>query len=225
MPWIDIGGLEVPVGYLLHVSGARGDICSGPSRGAESTFVRAERWIPNWEDMATEEAERELLLLYMRAFGPASPRDFAIWTGMTLRDANELWARESASMAAIDAGGAKGYVLASDLPELEGARLEGTVVRLLPYFDSFLLGHGSHRDIVDVRNQPKIYRNAGWVSPALLVNGRAHGVWSYSVKGDGLHVTVTPFAGVPRSLHPEIQKEVEGLGKFLSEPVAETRIS
>src|SRR6266849_5901043 len=71
--------------------------------------------------------------------------------------------------------GSKASILESDLSELESAKIDEPVVRLVPYFDSFLLGHKSHLNIVDEKNRKKVYRSQGWVSPVLLVDGRAWG--------------------------------------------------
>lgn len=69
VPGVAVGGLTFPAGYLLHLVGARGVVCSGPSRGNEPTFVRADAWIPRWRDVPRTRAERELLRRYLRAFG------------------------------------------------------------------------------------------------------------------------------------------------------------
>jgi hypothetical protein len=169
-------------------------------------------------------AERKLLLLYLRSFGPASLSDFALWVGIRKTDAKEIWDKESSKMTEVDVEGTRGAVLKSDLPELEGAELEAPAVRLLPFFDSFLLGHYSHRNIVDQGNHLKVYRSQGWVSPVLLVNGRALGVWSHTLKKDGLHVLVSPFASVSKAVQSAIVREADDLGRFLSRPVAETKI-
>src|SRR5215216_4076681 len=70
-----VGHLTFPVVELLHLAGARGVVCYGPYRGNEPTFVRAETWIPRWQDVSREEAEELLLRRYLRAFGPATAAD------------------------------------------------------------------------------------------------------------------------------------------------------
>ena len=223
MPWIEVPKQPLPLNYVLLMAGSRGVICSGPSQKNEATFVRAERWVPGWKDLPVERAERELLLLYLRAFGPANMEDFYAWTGIQMKDVKKIWLQESGRFAKVDVDGWVGFALESDLAELQQAPPGGQAVRLLPYFDSFLLGHRSHRNIVDERNHLEVYRNQGWVSPVLLVNGRAQGVWSYSVKKDGVHLLVEPFGALPRAVRTGIREEAEELGRFLSQPGVEGR--
>jgi hypothetical protein len=198
--------------------GARGVVCSGPSKGNESTFVRADKWVRDWKDIPSDQAERELVVKYLRAFGPATIADFALWTGMLISDAKEIWSKEEPNMADVGVEGWKAAILRSDLPQLEKAEVDDPVVRLLPYFDSFILGHKSHRNIVDERNHRKVYRAQGWVSPVLLVNGRAQGVWSHIRNKDNLEVRVTPFLRLSSLISSLIREEASKLGRFLGCP-------
>lgn len=215
VPWVEVGGLALPSGYLLHLVGARGVVCSGPSRGNESTFVRADRWIPQWKDIPSDQAERELLVKYLKAFGPATIADFALWTGMLISDAKEIWSQKETDIAQVDVEGWEAAILQSDLPVLEKARIDSPAVHLLPYFDSFVLGHKSHRNIVDERNHRKVYRAQGWVSPVLLVDGRAQGVWSHVRNKNSLEVRVTTFSKQSNPIHSLIREEASDLGRFL----------
>ena len=215
VPWVEVGGKSLPVGFLLHVIAARDVICSGPNKGNESTYVRADKWIPGWRDVPVARAERALLLRYLKAFGPSTITDFALWAGMYIRDAKPIWALEAENMVGVDVEGWKASIFKPDLAELEDAGVDEPVVRLLPFFDSFLLGHKSHRNIVDEKDRKKIYRSQGWVSPVVLVDGRAQGVWSHVQKKDSLEVHVNPFSKLSRSISSLVREEASDLGRFL----------
>ncbi|MDG6954515.1 MAG: AlkZ family DNA glycosylase [Nitrososphaerota archaeon] len=215
IPHVRVGPLALPSTYLLHLAGARGVYCSGPNAGTESTFVRADRWVPHWKDVEQKEAERDLVIRYLRAFGPANTSDFATWTGMTARDAQGAWSSAEGEMAEVDVEGESGVVLWEDLSELSSASLDGPIVKLLPFFDSFLLGHRSHKNIVGPSDHRHVYRQAGWVSPVLLVNGRAAGVWSHVRKGRGLEIAIRPFARLPNRIASMAYEEAGELGRFL----------
>lgn len=225
VPWVDFGELALPMNYLLRLAGARGVYCSGPNDGNESTFVRADRWVPHWKDMPQPQAEKELLLKYLRAHGPSTVSDFAIWTGMTTADARKVWSLGEAETAPVDVEGWRASVFRDDLAGLMGASLDGPVVRLLPFFDSFLLGHKSHRNIVGPAEHNLVYRPAGWVSPVLLVDGRAAGVWSHSRRNRTLEVDVRPFARLPTRISSIMRDEANDLGRFLGSPDVRVRVS
>ncbi len=221
---VEVGGLTLSAGYMLHVAGARGVVCSGPKLGNESTSVRADKWVRHWKDMPVERAEEELVTRYLRAFGPSTVSDFAWWVGMYAGDAKEIWSKVAHDLVQVDVEGWKASVLRSDLDELLTASPEGHVTRLLPYFDSFLLGHRTKRHLVDDRHRASVYRGQGWVAPVLLVDGKAEGVWSHAKNSRGLTVEVKAFRGLPSRVSSAAKEEARRLGEFLGSPSTATTI-
>jgi len=222
VPWVEVGGTFLPVGFLLHTVAAVHAICSGPNSGAESTYVRADSWLPRWKDMPREQAEERLLVRYLRAFGPATITDYAIWVGLYIRDAKEIWSRIEENIALVEVDGHNAGILESDLPDQGSAKIDESTVRLLPNFDTFLLGHKSHRNVVEENFHKKIYRSQGWVTPVVLVVGRALGVWSYVVRKNELEVRVTPFSKFSSGVKSQIRQEATRLGEFLGEDSVKT---
>jgi hypothetical protein len=212
---VPVGQLTYPVVDLLHLAAARGVVCYGPNRGNEPTFVRADAWIPGWQDLPREQAEESLLRAYLRAFGPATAADFALWTGITLTEARHIWARRQASLAPVNVEGWTAEILREDLDQLARAGFEGPLVRLLPYFDTFLLGHKEREHLASAEHRPKIYRPQGWIAPVVLVDGRAAAVWEYAREGNRLRVQVTKLGPLSRLVAAGIHEEARDLGRFL----------
>ena len=215
---VPVGHLNYPVVELLHLVAARGVICYGPSRGNEPTFVRADAWIPKWTDISPEEAEDMLLRWYLRAFGPATVRDFSLWAGITLTEARAIWARQQAGCITVNVEGWEASILRKDLNELEQARLEGPRVRLLPYFDSFLLGHKERQHLAATEHRPRIYRPQGWIAPVVLVEGRVVAVWEYTREENHLRVHIAKFETLSRRVIAAIGEEAQDLARFLGLP-------
>ncbi len=222
---VPVGHLTFPVVDLLHLVGARGVVCYGPPHGNEPTFVRADAWIPHWKDVPQEQAEKLLLHRYLRAFGPATAADFALWAGITLTEARETWAREQANLAAVNVEGWTAEVLREDLKELARAEFERPLIRLLPYFDTFLLGHKEREHLLPMKNRPNVYRAQGWIAPVVLVDGRVTAVWEHARKANHLRVKVMPFDSISRRLVADIHEEAQDLGRFLGIPNVDVEIA
>jgi hypothetical protein len=222
---VPVGELTYPVVELLHLVAARGVVCYGPNRGNEPTFVRADAWIPKWRDVPREQAEEILLRKYLKAYGPATPTDFALWTGMTLGEAREIWRREQGNFAPVQVEDWKAEILREDLNELAQAEFKRPLTRLLPYFDSFLLGHKGREHLVAMQHQRKVYRAQGWIAPVVLVDGRAAAVWKHTRQGDRLRVEVTKFESISPRIQAAIQEEARDLGRFLGVSNVEVQIS
>jgi len=212
---VPVGHLIYPVVDLLHLTAARGVVCYGPSRGNEPTFVRADAWIPKWKDISQGQAENLLLRCYLRAFAPATPADFARWVGITLTDAREIWARQQADLAPVNVEGWPAEILRDDLAELTRAKFDQPHVCLLPYFDTFLLGHERRTHLIAPKHHSKVYRAQGWIVPVVLVNGRVAAVWEQVREGDRIRINVKKFESISRPVIVRIHEEARGLARFL----------
>ena len=215
VPSVKVGPVRCPASYMIQLVGATGVVCSGPNRGAEATFVRADRWIPRWQDRPREEAEEELLRTYLRGYGPATVRDFVAWTRMNLRDARVIWNRVAPQLLPMEVEGWHAWVLAEDLPVVQAAEFDRPAIRFLPYFDSYLLGHLDRGHLMGSAYRSRVYRNAGWIAPVLLVDGMVQGVWNHHRTKRGLRVDVRPFTKIPEDALPAMRAETRELGRFL----------
>lgn len=213
-PSIPIGPVACPPNYLLALAGARGVICYGDDRRNEPTFVRADAWLPDSSDCPVEEAEDALLRSYLGSYGPACPAYFAAWTGIRKSDAEAIWKRSAPGLTPVEAEGDTAWVLASDLDALLRAELARPVVRLLPYFDTYLLGH-VRRSFIAPEHYSAVYRRQGWVSPVLLVNGAVAGTWKHAAAGSLLRVSIAPFARLSRTVIRSAEREARFLARFL----------
>ena len=201
--------------WILGYACQRGLLCFGPNRGAESTFVRLRSWVPTVREVPAEVAEAELLRWYLRAYGPATPHDFVTWSGLAMAHARRIRAAVGEDATEIDVDGSPRVVLRADLDALASGWAGVPVVRLLPSFDPYLLGHRDKGHLVAAAHYKRVYRSQGWLSPVVLVNGRAVGVWSYRRKGERLHMDIDPFEKVSRAVRSDIEAEAADLGRFL----------
>lgn len=222
---VQVGHLTYPVVYLLSTAAARGVFCYGPYRGAEPTFVRADAWIPGWKDLSTEEAEGMLVRKYLQAYGPATEADFAMWASLSQTEARQLWGRVAGQLATVDVEGWKGTLLKKDLDALAGAALPSPHVRLLPYFDTFILGHKERAHLVEKKHLPKIYSAQGWVSPVVLVDGEIAGVWKQTQEKNRLVITVEKFASLSRPVLAGLHEQAQHIGSFLGNTDTDVRLS
>jgi len=205
---------------VMTVRGAlvEGLICYGPDRDAEVTYVLAERWLPKRKRMDEREAKRFLLCRYLGAFGPATLRDFCKWSGIPAAEASAVWDDIQSELVEVFVDGAPAWLLRRDRAALEHASTEGTVLRLLPNFDAFLLGHAEKDHLVDARHYKKVFRNQGWISPVVLLDGRAIGTWAHSREGRKVQLEVRLFRKAARAVRSLLEEEAVSLGDFLGAP-------
>jgi hypothetical protein len=200
-------------GGVLKQSARFGDLCFGPPRGRNVTFVRPDRWLRRPLQADPAEAGRHFVRRFLSAYGPASAVDFGRWIEDPTR-AKALLRASADELADVQVEGRPALALATDLEVLAGAR-RPRGVRLLPAFDQYVTGPRPREAFVPPERMSRVYGQQGSVSPVLLVDGRAAGTWSHERRGSAIRVEVEPF----ESLRPQVRKaladEVERLAAFL----------
>lgn len=209
-PWVEHGW----GGVLLRAT-LLGHVVFGPDEGNEITFALRTSWLRGVQDISRDEAERGLMRAYFRAFGPASVQDFGAWADIAVADAKGIFERLRDEFAPVAIDGRMASIIRRDARELRSARLTSPVVRLLPNFDSYLLGHDRKDHLVDAAHYKRVYRKAGWLSPVVLVNGQVAGVWDYERKGRRLAVRIEAFRPLPRDVRDCVSEEANDVGRFL----------
>jgi hypothetical protein len=102
------GGVEVTGqrGYhLLWYASQRGVTAIAPHVGKEQTFVLLDEWVPAPARPSREEALGLIALRYFRSHGPASRKDFAGWTGLTMTDCRTGIAVAGDQLATVEVDG------------------------------------------------------------------------------------------------------------------------
>ena len=192
-----------------------GLICYGPDRGQQVTFVRVDRWLPAHRAVAPQEAARRLLLNFLRAYGPATLRDFSKWSGIPVAEARPAWDAALDELAEVNVAGRPGWLLRGDVKELRNAAFDGPTVSLLAAFDSFLLAHAEKEHFLDPRHYKRVYRNQGWVMPVVLANGIAVALWKHAIGRGRMLISIEPFGPLARAVRLGIEAEAGNLGRFL----------
>lgn len=201
-------------GEMLKPAAFHGYLCSGPPRGQSVTFVRPDRWLTSWTVPDSDQAWAEILGRYLRAYGPATREEFARWWGTQPAPAGRVMKASGGSLTEVDVEGHLAWALASDLPALSKEKAADGV-RLLPVFDAYTTGTRPRASLVDPPFEDRVFRKAGWISPVVLIEGRAAGVWKHESVGARIEVTVEPFGKLSESHRKAIASEADRLGKFL----------
>ncbi|TMD85709.1 MAG: winged helix DNA-binding domain-containing protein, partial [Chloroflexi bacterium] len=155
----------------------------------------------------------ELARRYVSAYGPATIADLSAWSGLPIAEARTAVAGAKASLTEVTIQGQPGFVLKDQLQQTATSATPD--VRLLPAFDTYLLGY-RRRDLAVPRElQARLQRGGGWIHPAVVVNGRAIAAWSLRKSGGRGMVSVEPSGPITRAIRAGIDLEVADIARFL----------
>jgi hypothetical protein len=205
-------------GSMLKPAAFYGILCSGPSRGQNVTFQRPVDWIGPWTQVDRDEGIRWMIRGYLHAYGPATPDGFARWWG----GARKHFAAMRPELARLDVEGTAAWANPDDVDAILETKPARRSVRLLAGFDSYIMGCHPRDQIVPQAFLPRVSRTAGWISPVLLVDGAAAGVWSPSRAGDGVTISIEPFGDLPATVRRKAAKEARRLEPCVG-PIADVR--
>lgn len=208
---------------LMEEAAHRGALCFGPNRGRNVTYTRPEDYQP----VDGAEAFGEVALRYLRAYGPATPAEFARWFGTTPAGASELFASLGDRLEQVDMDGHKSWLPAeaeeteedeepedTELSTVDGSN--GGGVRLLPYFDPYSVGCYPRELLFPGRAfERALSRGQAGNVPVMLIDGVVAGIWHQRLTGSTVTVTVEPFGKLSPELRSDLAEQVLRLGEFL----------
>ncbi len=200
--------------HLVGYAAAVGVLCRGPDLDRdEPGYVLLDAWAGTGWGPAGAEAVTELARRYLTGFGPASPADFAAWSGLASGAARAAFAAlgEALTPVAPDL-----FVAAGSTPPPED---RPPVVRLLGAYDTYLLGYRSREPALAAGYAKRIQAGGGVIHPAVVVDGRVVGRWRLERARSGRTVHIERFGRTLERLTDRCAEEAADLGRFLGEPV------
>jgi hypothetical protein len=198
---------------LTSTAAHRGVLCFGPNRGRNVTYTNPHRWLPGFLPDDGDAALRTLVTRYLYAYGPASPKHLARWLGIPPRRAVELFDELAGELEQVGLDGEPAWVLAGDTgnpPPHRG-------IRLLPYFDAFVVAGQPRERLYPGAAATRGLTPTGQAGnyPVLLVDGVVGGVWHQRRSGRKLTITVEPLAELTAAQRRELDLEVELVGAVM----------
>ena len=200
-----------------------GGLIFGPTEGVRVTFQRAADWIGRIRTPAAGAALGELFLRYLRAYGPASERDFAQWSTLPPARARAIRAACNERVSEVTVGGMAMLQIAGDRPA-RGARS----TLLLPRFDVYAVG-SYPRDTVA---PPEIVARAAATGllrersgtgraflfgpmPVLVVDGVISGIWESKRSSKRVAIRVQPFVTLAAARRAAVARAAKRIGEIV----------
>ena len=186
--------------HIISRLSQEGVLCFGPHQGKAPTFTLLDAWIPPSRELDRDEALATLTSRYFRGHGPATIRDFAWWSGITLGDARAGAAMIGDELREERVKG-KSYLVSRNANTVsDDARRHARGMQLLPGFDEYMLGYSDRRIALDLAHSQKIVPgNNGVFLPTIVARGRVIGTWRAAIVRGRMTVTPLPFAPLSAS--------------------------
>jgi hypothetical protein len=200
--------------YILMHAELEGLICSGPMRGKQQTYALLEDRAPEATRRTREESVIELARRYFISHGPATRKDFARWSGLTLADTD----------SALDALATELESEQSDDETLFFSPVQATVpvfsnhpvqAFLVSGYDEYLNGyaswsHATERATLN-RTNPDSYLLRNQMA---IVDGQIVGVWGREVHSKVVTVEINPFFPLADLEADALERSAQAFGDY-----------
>lgn len=206
--------------HLLWLLSLTGTLVQGPRHGNGQKFMLMDRWITAPRVLDREEALAELALRYFRSHGPATCKDFAWWTKLTLKDARAGLDVARSGLVELQLDGTSHWMAPETAEMLADKAIPGAQsLLLLPGFDEYLLGYTDRSaSLAPEHAQATVPGGNGVFRPTIVVGGKVAGTWTKAAKTPkaGPAVVPAPFAGLTAAQTRKLEKASAAYARFLA---------
>lgn len=203
------------LGHLLLRPELEGIICSGARRGNQFTYALLDERVPPAPSMTRDEALLELTKRYFVTRSPATPNDFAWWSGLTVADA-----KRGIEMA----GSAFECEVIDDRAYWADRSVRPRPWRtpkvfLLPNYDELFIGHRD-RSAFGKRlgSAGLVTGGSALIAHIIVVDGQVVGGWKRTLTNDSVNIELRMLTRLPPAERRGLDAAIRRHGKFLGLP-------
>lgn len=169
--------------------------------------------MPHPRRLERADALREFALRYFLSHGPATIRDFAWWSSLSLTDARVGLAAAREQLDELEVDGELYYLR----PGLEPAR---SAVQLLPGFDEYLLGYSDRSAPLSGADTAVIVPGGnGMFLPTIVDRGEVVGSWKRAATAKKVTLSSSAFRPLSATTRAGIARAAARYGRYLGLPV------
>jgi hypothetical protein len=205
---------DLRAGHIMFRAETDLVVCNGIKREKQFTYALFDERVPSSKKLTREDALTRLARRYFFSHGPASLKDFAWWSGLSLTDATK--ALESVKSKLICEKYKDDLFWFSSEQAFSKSKVNH--IALLPSFDEFLISYKSREISVDTEHMPRTFTNNGIFNPVIVHNAKVIGTWKPQYKKE---VLITPFFfnDPSKKIRQLCMKAAGKLESYLQQPV------
>ena len=199
--------------HLLLYLNVTGHLVFGPVTGKQHSFVLLEEWVLKPRQLEPDEALGEFARRYFTSHGPATDRDFAWWSSLSLTEARRGLSIAKKDLDELQLDGTTYYLA----PGLEPA---SPAVHALPGFDEYVLGYQDRSAQLAPAIAAKIVPGGnGMFLSTVVVDGEILGTWKRTATAKTVAIEVVAFDSIPKKALTEFARKAHRYGEFVGRRV------
>lgn len=199
----------IGLAYVVMRAELDGLVVNGPMRGKQHTYALLAERAPQAKRLDREAALAELTWRFFATHGPATVKDYAWWSSLTVAQIKEGLALVGDRLAPVTVEGKTLWF------DPAGAADEVPVTRLLQGYDEYVVAYSDTKfayNVAGAEPTPGRYTDNMLFHP-VVVDSQVVGFWRRLAQGKGVRVEVDLFAGRrTKALEAELERHTAFAG-------------
>ena len=212
--------LKIPtgqhLGHLMMQAELDRVVCSGPRRGKQFTYALLDERAAASTALSRDEALLELTRRYFTTRSPATPRDFAWWSGLTMKDAKRGVDLAGSELEPATLGEESYWISAAAPSAPRGMR----TAHLLPNYDEYFIGFRDRRAVGQrIGHTTPITGGTALIPHVIIIDGQLVGAWKRTIERDHVRVALTLMTTLTAAEQKRLRDAVRRYEDFLETTV------
>ncbi len=199
------------LGHIVSHAELDSLICSGPRRGKQFTYALLDERAPKFKPISRDEARATLALRYFTSHGPAQLKDFAWWSGLSVKDAAEGLDSMKSKLVEETLDG-KTYWFS---PHARAPKQKSPTAFLLSIYDEYIIAYKDRSALGGERYVEKLLSMGNALTAVLIHDGKIVDTWKRVIKKDTVIVTARPFRKLTIIEKEALESATRRYGEFL----------
>jgi hypothetical protein len=193
-------------------------VCSGRREGKQFTYALFDERASTAISIDKDEALLLLAEQYFASRGPATLKDFSVWSGLTITDAKKAGAMLDSKVFVKEVFDGNEYLLKRETLELAldaSLAKKGQKSFLMPDYDEYGMGYIDRTAIFNPIKLTSEFRKKNPVFDRMvIVDGIIEGTWKRTIKGKSVVVETYLFRELNKAKSEAVKKSVDRFVKF-----------
>ena len=202
---------ELRMGYILMRAELEGIICSGARRGKQFTYALLEERAPQVKPLDREEALVELVRRYFTSRGPATLKDFVVWSGLTMADVKRALEMLTPKLKYEIVDGQTYWFAESAL----SPKVSSKTAHLLPIYDEYVMGYKDRSALLGLFEEANLAGSSIAFDNIIVIDSMLVGSWKRTLLKSEVLVETSFNVPLTKTAQRAVAADVERFGKFL----------
>lgn len=192
--------------YIMMNAELEGIICSGARQGNQFTYALLDERVGDKRNFEKNEALAELTARYFNSRSPATIKDFATWSGLTITDCKKGVEMNRAQLHnEVIEQQEYFFTAAISLPDKQPER-----IYLFPVYDEYIMGYKDRSAIMTSKNNSSFRYDS-----MIALDGQVIGTWKRTITKNAIDIEFDFFKPLAKYQRKILDEAVHHYGEFM----------